>query len=58
MSEPLLSTYPYLQVARAEFLRRLGRDDEAASAYREALLLTENQVEAAFLRQQLAQVTQ
>ena len=31
--EPLLSTYSYLASARADFLRRLGRTDEARAAY-------------------------
>jgi RNA polymerase sigma factor (sigma-70 family) len=48
-SEPSLVGYPYLCAARADFLRRLGRDAEARSAYGEALLLTENAVEREFL---------
>jgi RNA polymerase sigma factor (sigma-70 family) len=48
-SEPALATYAYLPAARADFLRRLGRYGEAASAYAEALLLTDNEVERAFL---------
>jgi len=49
-SEPALATYAYLPAARADFLRRLGRYDEAATAYAEAALLTDNDVEQAFLR--------
>jgi RNA polymerase sigma-70 factor (ECF subfamily) len=49
-SEPALATYAYLPAARADFLRRLGRHDEAAAAYGEAVLLTDNDVERAFLR--------
>ncbi len=49
-SEPALATYAYLPAARADFLRRLGRYDEAATAYAEAALLTDNDVERAFLR--------
>ena len=49
-SEPALATYAYLPAARADFLRRLGRYDEAAAAYAEAVLLTDNDVERAFLR--------
>jgi predicted RNA polymerase sigma factor len=37
-------------------LRRLGRFDESADAYREALLLTANTVEADYLRRRLAEV--
>jgi RNA polymerase sigma factor (sigma-70 family) len=47
--EPQLATYPYLASARADFLGRLGRRDEALSAYNEALLLTTNEVERRFL---------
>ena len=52
--EPVLSTYPYLEAARADFLARLGRWDEAGVAYEEALLLAGNAVESAFLRRRLA----
>lgn len=54
--EPLLATYSYLAAARADFLRRLGRVDEAGAAYEEGLLLSENDVERAFLADRLAQV--
>jgi RNA polymerase sigma factor (sigma-70 family) len=47
--EPRLASYHYLAAARAEFLRLLGRDDEAALAGSEALLLAGNAVERAFL---------
>jgi RNA polymerase sigma-70 factor (ECF subfamily) len=53
-SEPVLAAYSYLPAARADFLARLGRVDEARSAYEEALLLTENAVERAFLGDRLA----
>jgi RNA polymerase sigma-70 factor (ECF subfamily) len=55
-TEPLLATYSYLASARADFLRRLGRTDEARIAYGEALLLSENEVERTFLAERLAQV--
>ena len=48
-AEPQLAGYGYLPAARADFLRRLGRPDEARQAYEEALLLTENRVEREFL---------
>jgi len=51
--EPQLAAYPYAAAARADFLRRLGRLDEARSAYEEALLLTSNDVERAFLDSRL-----
>ncbi|MFI6072252.1 RNA polymerase sigma factor [Actinoplanes sp. NPDC051343] len=49
LAEPSLATYGYLSAARADFLRRLGRTTEAADAYREALALTANEAERAFL---------
>jgi RNA polymerase sigma-70 factor (ECF subfamily) len=55
-TEPLLSTYSYLASARADFLRRLGRTDEARTAYEEALLLSENAVERTFLAERLGQI--
>ncbi len=51
-----LATYPYLQSARADLLRRLGRRAAAADAYRAALALTSNEVERAFLARRLAEV--
>jgi len=47
--EPQLAGYPYLAAARADLLRRLGRLEEARTAYDEAILLTENAVERRFL---------
>ncbi|SEP53142.1 RNA polymerase sigma factor [Amycolatopsis saalfeldensis] len=49
LDEPALGTYAYLSAARADFLRRLGRWAEAATSYEEALALTGNEVERAFL---------
>lgn len=51
--EPRLVGYPYLSAARADFLRHLGRIDEARLAYGEALLLTANPVERRFLSSRL-----
>ena len=51
--EPALATYGYLAAARADFLARLGRSDEARAAYEEALMLTENAVERSFLERRL-----
>jgi len=53
--EPQLATYAYLPSARADLLRRLGRHDEAAAAYRRALDLTDNAVESGFLAARLAE---
>jgi RNA polymerase sigma-70 factor (ECF subfamily) len=52
--EPALAAYRYLAAARADFLRRLGRGEEARAAYTQALALTENEVERAFLSDRLA----
>jgi len=57
-NEPQLAGYHYLPAARADQLRRLDRTDEARQAYEEALLLTENAVERAFLESRLAAPTQ
>jgi RNA polymerase sigma-70 factor (ECF subfamily) len=54
LAEPALATYGYLSAARADFLRRLGRDAEAAAAYDEALALTGNGPERAFLTERRA----
>jgi RNA polymerase sigma-70 factor (ECF subfamily) len=51
--EPHLVSYNYTASARADFLRRLGRNDEARVAYEEALLLSENHVERDFLMRRL-----
>ena len=40
-----LSGYQYLHAIRADLLARLGRADEAADAYRQALALTTNEAE-------------
>jgi RNA polymerase sigma factor (sigma-70 family) len=48
-----LERYHLMHAARADFLRRLTRFDEASEAYREALELTRNPVEQEFLRQRL-----
>ena len=52
-AEPQLAGYGYLAAARADFLRRLGRVEQARTAYDEALLLTENAVERDFLQRRL-----
>jgi RNA polymerase sigma-70 factor (ECF subfamily) len=55
-NEPHLAGYGYLAAARADFLCRLDRPDDARLAYEEALLLTENEVERRFLQQRLAEL--
>jgi len=52
-----LAGYRYLPAAQADLLRRLGRTEEAAQAYRCALELTANQPERDFLAHRLAEVT-
>jgi RNA polymerase sigma-70 factor (ECF subfamily) len=52
-NEPQLAGYGYLPAARAEFLARLGRTEEARLAYSEALLLTENETERDYLSARL-----
>ncbi|HEY5353083.1 MAG TPA: DUF6596 domain-containing protein [Streptosporangiaceae bacterium] len=51
-----LAGYRYLPAAKADLLRRLGRAQEAAQAYRCALELTANQPERDFLSRRLAEV--
>jgi RNA polymerase sigma-70 factor (ECF subfamily) len=48
-----LDAYPLWHAARADFLRRLERLDEAAAAYEAALALTTNEVERRFLSERL-----
>src|SRR5262249_20859560 len=50
-----LPGYHLLPATRADLLRRLGRDQEAASAYREALELAPTEAERRFLRRRLAE---
>jgi len=49
-----LATYALYHAARADLLRRLGRRAEAREAYKEALSLTSNRVEQAYIRRRLA----
>jgi RNA polymerase sigma-70 factor, ECF subfamily len=51
-----LAGYYLLPATRADFLRRLGRNEEAASAYEEAAALAGTGPERRFLNAQLAQV--
>ncbi|HXP53419.1 MAG TPA: DUF6596 domain-containing protein [Streptosporangiaceae bacterium] len=56
LADPALATYGYLSAARADFLRQLGRWPEAAEAYTEALALSGNAAEQAFLSGRLDEV--
>ncbi|MFI1527816.1 RNA polymerase sigma factor [Streptomyces griseus] len=53
--EPRLREYPPYAVARGDLLGRLGRDGEAADAYREALELARTEPERAALRRKLGE---
>jgi RNA polymerase sigma factor (sigma-70 family) len=55
-ADPQLAGYHYLPAARAEFLRRLDRRDDARLAYHEALVLAGNPVERDFLARRLAEL--
>ena len=49
--------YPY-HAARADLLRRSGRDEAAAEAYRRAIELCGNAAERAYLRRRLDEMNQ
>jgi RNA polymerase sigma-70 factor (ECF subfamily) len=53
----LLADYHLLPAARADLLRRLGRHEEAAAAYREALELVSSEPEERYLRRRLLEVS-
>lgn len=55
-AEPRLARYPYLPAARADFLTRLGRFDEARVAFEEALILSDNDTERSYLRSRLSEL--
>jgi RNA polymerase sigma-70 factor (ECF subfamily) len=52
-----LRDYHLVPATRADMLRRLGRNAEAADAYRAALVLTTADTERRFLRRRLAEVS-
>jgi len=52
-----LADYQYWHSTRANLLRRLGRDAEAAAAYREALARAQSGPERRFLERQLASLS-
>ncbi|WP_019872162.1 RNA polymerase sigma factor [Salinispora oceanensis] len=51
-----LAGYHYLPAVKADLLRRLDRRPEAATAYRQALDLADNEAERAFLASRLAEI--
>ena len=52
-----LRDYHLLHATRADFLRRLGRNSEAADAYREALNLARTKAERRYLTKRLQEVS-
>jgi RNA polymerase sigma-70 factor (ECF subfamily) len=54
--DPRLARTHLLPATRADLLRRLGRRDEAADAYRAALALARTAPERAFLERRLDEV--
>jgi RNA polymerase sigma-70 factor, ECF subfamily len=50
-----LGDYHLLPAVRADFLRRLGRQADAAAEYRRAIALTANEKEREFLRRRVAE---
>ena len=51
-----LDGYHLLHAARADLLRRLGRDEDAAAEYRRAIDMTANEPERRYLERRLAEV--
>ena len=54
LDHPQLATWPRIHVARADLLARIGRDDEAARAYRTALELEPSAAERRYIQRRLA----
>ncbi|HEX5287867.1 MAG TPA: sigma-70 family RNA polymerase sigma factor [Streptosporangiaceae bacterium] len=54
LGHPQLATWPRIHVARADLLARMGRDDEAARAYRTALELEPPSAERRYIQRRLA----
>ncbi|MGN6870141.1 MAG: RNA polymerase sigma factor [Solirubrobacteraceae bacterium] len=57
LEEIPLQRYYLYHAIRADLLRRLGRTDQAAAAYRAATQLTDNEAEIALLKKRLAAIT-
>ncbi len=51
-----LESYYLFHAARADILRRLGRNAESAKAYEQAMSLTDNSVERAYLKKRMESV--
>jgi RNA polymerase sigma-70 factor (ECF subfamily) len=52
-----LEQYPYLYSTRGELLRRLGRGDEAAVAYRRAIEVAQDETERRMFERRLAELS-
>jgi RNA polymerase sigma-70 factor (ECF subfamily) len=55
-TDPAMAWYRFFHAARADLLRRLGRDAEAAAAYDRALALAPNGPERTFLERRRREV--
>ena len=55
-ADPAMAEYRFFHATRADFLRRLGRWGEAASAYERAMALATNGPERAFLERRIREV--
>ncbi len=55
-AQGVLERYQPFHAARADLLRRAGREQDAATAYRQALMLTRNAAEQRFLETRLQEV--
>lgn len=54
-SDGRLASYPMLEATRADFLRRLGRFEDAIECYRKAAERTRNQPERRYLEERIAE---
>jgi RNA polymerase sigma-70 factor (ECF subfamily) len=55
-TDPRLTRWPQLHIARAELLRRVGRRDEAIAAYETAIALEPPAPERAFLTRRMGEL--
>lgn len=53
--DKLLTGYLYTAAIKADYLRRLGRHNEAVAAYQQAMELADNEVERSFLAMRIAE---
>lgn len=56
ISRGTLADYRFAHAARADMYRRLGRNDEARSAYADALALTQQEAERRFIEGRIAEI--